>query len=345
MKAAVFEGAGNLQLKEVPTPQAGRDGMVIKVGANTVCGTDLRILRGEKSEGIDVGTILGHEIAGYVVEIGEEVQGFEVGDLVAINPTVPCGRCHYCNRGVEHLCLHASLYGYRIDGGLAEYVKITPQTLQRGGVYKVASHVSPPEAALSEPLGCVINGVRNYEPKLGDSVLIIGAGPIGLLHTQMVKHVGVSQVVVSDMSESRRALAAQLGATHTINPTEVDPVEYMKDLTGGLGADVSVICIGRPELLNQALAATRRRGHVSAFAGFPKNVMAQMDPNLIHYSELTVTGGSNCAVATQEMAVKLIEEGVINMKALHTHTFSLDDVHEGIEFVSSGEGVKVAIVP
>lgn len=345
MKAAVFKGAGNLQLTDVPIPRAGRDGMVLKVGSNTVCGTDLRILRGEKSAGIDVGTILGHEIAGYVAEVGSDVEGFALGDLVAINPTVPCGRCHYCTRGLEHLCLHASLYGYRIDGGLAEYVKVTAQALQRGGVYKVAPHVTPVEASLSEPLGCVINGVRNYEPKLGDSVFIIGAGPIGLLHTQMVKHLGASQVIVSDMSAPRRALAQQLGATHTIDPTEVDPVECVKDITDGLGANVTVMCIGRPELFQQALEATRRRGHVSTFAGFPKGVMAHMDPNLIHYAELSVTGGSNCGVATQELAIKLIEDKAINVKALHTHTFGLSEVREGIEFVSSGEGIKVAIVP
>lgn len=345
MLAATFAGPGKLEVKEIPDPIAGKDGLVLRVGANTVCGTDLRILRGEKSAGIDIGVVLGHEISGYVVDVGHDVIGYEVGDLVALNPTIPCGRCHYCVRGLEHLCTHSSLFGYRVNGGLAEHVRVPAEALQRGGVYKVAPHVSAVEAALSEPLGCVINGAKNYEPKLGDTVLIMGAGPIGLLHLQMVKRLGASVVVVSDPSESRCAMARKLGATHTINPLDVDPTVFMKDITGGLGADLVVICIGRPELIQQAFTAARKRGHISAFAGFPKGVMAEIDPNLIHYGEFSVSGASNAGNASQELALQLIAEGAIDVKTLHTHTYNLADVEAGIEFVASGEGVKVAIVP
>ncbi|WP_297556866.1 alcohol dehydrogenase catalytic domain-containing protein, partial [uncultured Actinomyces sp.] len=168
MKAAVFAGPGQLELKEVETPSAGTDGLVLRVGANTVCGTDGRILRGEKTAGIDLGIVLGHEISGYVEEVGSEVEGFEVGDLVGVLPTVPCGQCYYCRRGMEHLCTDSKIFGYAINGGLAEYIRIPAEALRRGGVFKAPSHLSPVEVALAEPLGCVINGAHNYQPGIGD---------------------------------------------------------------------------------------------------------------------------------------------------------------------------------
>lgn len=345
MRAAVFVGPGQLELQDIPTPTAGPGELLLKVGSNTVCGTDLRIMRGEKTAGIRHGAVLGHEIGGHVTEIGAGVEGFAEGDLVAVNPTVACLRCWYCQRGMEHLCVDAALFGYSIDGGLADYVKIPAEAMLRGGVYKAADHLTPVEASLSEPLGCVLNGAGQYQPKPGDTVLIIGAGPIGLLHTQVNRMFGASQVIVSDPSAPRREVARKLGATHDVDPTATDLTEYVRSLTDGRGADVVVICIGALPLLQDGLKAARKGGHVNAFAGFPKGKMAEMDPNLIHYGELVVTGGSNARRHNQADALDLIATGAIDVKALHTHTYNLDDVAEGIEFVSSGEGIKVAISP
>ena len=345
MRAAVFVGPGQLELQEIPTPTAGEGELLLKVGTNTVCGTDLRIMRGEKTAGIRLGAVLGHEIGGYVTEVGAGVEGFAEGDLVAVNPTVPCLRCWYCQRGAEHLCLDASLFGYAIDGGLAEYIKIPAEAMTRGGIYRCADHLTPVEASLSEPLGCVLNGAHQYQPHPGDTVLVVGAGPIGLLHTQVTRLFGATQVIVSDPSASRRQLARTLGATHDVDPTATDLTEYVRDLTDGRGADVVVIAIGAPPLVQDALAAARKGGHVNFFAGFPKGVMAEMDPNLVHYGELVVTGGSNARRHNQADALDLIAAGAIDVKALHTPTYNLDDVADGIAFVASGEGVKVAISP
>lgn len=345
MKAAVFLGPGQLELREVPTPHAGEGEVVLRVGSNTVCGTDSRILRGEKSAGVRPGVILGHEISGYVTEIGRGVEGFEEGDLVGINPTVSCGVCYYCRAGYEHLCSKAKLFGYAIDGGLAEYVLIPREAIARRAAYKAASHLTPAEVSLGEPLGCVINGSDNYQTKPGDTVLIIGAGPIGLLHTMLNRHYGASQVIVSNPGDDRRLIAEKLGATHSIDPLKTDLVEYVRSLTDGRGADVVVVCIGRNELFQQALECARPKGHVNAFAGFAKGSSSSVDPNLIHYGELVVTGGSNTSRANYEKALRFIGEGAINVKALHTHTFKLDDVVEAIEFVQSAEGLKISVEP
>lgn len=345
MKAAVFAGPGKLELRDIDRPVAGEGEIVLKVGANTVCGTDGRILRGEKSKGIDVGVVLGHEIAGYVSEVGAGVEGFEIGDLVGVLPTVPCLACFYCVRGSEHLCTDSKIFGYRINGGLAEYVLIPREAMERGGVYRAAPHLTPAEVALAEPLGCVLNGADNYRTEVGDTVLIQGAGPIGLLHAQVNRLLGAEKVIVSDPSESRRAVAESMGATHTVNPLEQDLTEFVQGLTEGRGADVVIICIGHGELVNQALQAARKGGRVNAFAGFSKDALAEIDPNLVHYGELIVTGASNAGRASHEKALQLIGAGLIDVKSLHTHTLSLDDVVAGIEFAQSGEGIKVAIIP
>ncbi len=345
MKAAVLVSPGNLELQNVPDPHASPGELILKVGANTLCGTDGRILRGEKTAGIDFGVILGHEIAGYVTEVGEGVHGYSEGDLVAVNPTVPCLRCYYCKAGFDHLCDHAKLFGYAISGGLAEYIRIPAEAIVRGGIYKVAASVTPVEAALSEPLGCVLNGASNYKPSPGDTVVITGAGPIGMLHTQVARLHGATNIVVSDLSESRLEKVASLGATHTVNPKETDLKEFVFDLTGGIGADVAVLCIGAHALVNDALGVVRKRGRVNAFAGFPKGGISEIDPNIIHYRELFVSGGSNCRRETQEKALQLIASGQIDVKSLHTDTYVLDDVVEAIEYAASGRGIKVAVVP
>lgn len=345
MKAAVFAGPGKLELRDIDKPVAGEGELVLKVGANTVCGTDGRILRGEKSAGIDVGVVLGHEIAGYVDEVGDGVEGFNVGDLVGVLPTVPCLECFYCVRAAEHLCTNSEIFGYRINGGLAEYVLIPQSAMTRGGVFKAAPHLSATEVALAEPLGCVLNGADEYKTEVGDTVLVQGAGPIGLLHTQLNRLLGAERVIVSDPSPERRAVAESMGATHTVNPLEEDLAEFVRALTDGRGADVVIVCIGRGELINQGFASARKGGRVNLFAGFSKDALAEIDPNLIHYGELVVTGASNAGRASHEKALQLIGAGLIDVKSLHTHTYTLDDVVAGIEFAQSGEGIKVAVVP
>lgn len=345
MRAAVLVGPGRLEMQDVPTPTAGPGELVLRVGANTVCGTDGRILRGEKTAGVRPGVIMGHEFAGYVHEVGDGVEGYKEGDLVGVMPTVPCLRCHYCLNHLEHVCLNAKLFGYWIDGGLAEYVLVSAEAIERGAIVVADPGADPAEIALAEPLGCVLNGVDNYGVDIGDTVLIIGAGPIGLLHTMVAKQMGASQIIVVNRSAPRLEIAEQVGATHTATTGDVNVPEYVKELTGGLGVDVAVQCIGALDLFQTALESVRNGGRVNAFAGFPKGQMASIDPNLIHYNELTVTGGSNMGRNNYRRAVQLIGDGTINVGALLTESFALEDAGAAIEHVSAGKGIKTAVVP
>lgn len=346
MMGFIYQGPGvPAELGALPKPEAGPGEVVLRVGANTVCGTDLRILRGEKTKGVALGVVLGHEVAGHVAQVGEGVTDFAEGDLVSLPPSVNCGVCGSCRRGYEHLCENAHLVGYDINGGLAEYMLIPKQAVDRKQLVKADASLDPAQLALAEPLSCCLNGMDNYRVEVGDTVVILGAGPIGLLHLQLAQMAGARTVVVSDPSESRRRAAESLGADNLVDPTAADLKSAVLDLTDGEGADVAVLCIGRPQLVNDALNVVRKRGRVSIFAGLAGEGWSEIAANLIHYRELTVVGASNSGRQSFLRAVRLIESGQIDTKSLITHSFPLQRAAEAIEFVASGEGIKVAVRP
>lgn len=344
MRALVFAGPGEVSVEEVPTPTAGPGELLLDVGANTVCGTDVRIIRGEKTAGIDRGVVLGHEVAGRIADVGEGVSGYAVGDLVGLAPVVTCGTCHACTRGMEQVCPNASIVGYRIDGGLAERMVVPAHAVARGNVVRAPREVPVEHLSLAEPLSCCLSAHRTYRVELGDTVVILGAGPIGLIHTQLALRAGARRVIVSDPAAQRRAIAESFGAT-TVDPTTVDLGDHVRDATDGIGADVAVVCIGMPGLLADALGIVRLGGRVNAFAGFPSGATAEIDPNLIHYRELTVTGAANSRRSDYRDAVQLIADGAIDVGRLVTHRFPLDQAVEAIEASASGDGIKVAVMP
>ncbi|NLH69427.1 MAG: alcohol dehydrogenase catalytic domain-containing protein [Brooklawnia sp.] len=345
MLAAVLRGPEQLDITEIATPEPGEGEILLKVGANTVCGTDLRILRGEKTAGVRPGVVLGHEIAGTIAAVGKGVHGYQLGDPAVVTPAVSCGTCFYCLRDMEQLCASTDILGYNLDGGLAEYCLIPKHAVDRRHI-SVAKPGTPMTAlSLSEPLSCVLNGLANYKAGLGDTVVIIGAGPIGLLHMTVCRLAGATQVIVSDLSESRRATASLLGADITVDSVKDDLEAVVKQATNGHGADVVVIAIGRPELLAQAISLVRKGGRVCAFAGFPKGSSAAIDPNTIHYGEILLVGAANAKRRQTAEALRLIEDGLIPAETIVSHTFALQQATRAIEFSASGEGIKIAVVP
>ena len=346
MRAFTYRGPGvPAELTELPTPQPGPGEVRIRVGANTVCGTDLRIIRGEKTKGVDLGVVLGHEVAGYVDAVGDGVGGFAEGDLVALPPSVTCGLCAPCTRGQEHLCERVHLVGYDIIGGLAEYMLIPRAAVARGQLLKASASLEPAQLSLAEPLSCCLNGLDNYRVEVGDTVVILGVGPIGMIHLQLARLAGAQTVIVSDPNTSRLARARAAGADVTVDPTERNLLEVVRDVTGGAGADVAVLCFGLPELVNECLELVRKRGRVSIFAGLAGEGWSTIAANLIHYRELTVVGASNSGRESFARAVRLLSSGAIDTGALLTHSYPLSRAAEAIEFVATGEGLKVAVVP
>ncbi len=342
MIAAVFKGPHEIELQELETPRIAPGEMLVKVGANTVCGTDVRILRGEKTKGIVLPAVLGHEIAGHIAEVGRDVRGYEVSTPVAISPEIPCGRCYPCQHDMENMCADLKLFGYDIPGGLAEYVRIPARAVELGGVFAAGKDLPSEHLALSEPLACCVNGQRRSRTGVDDTVLVMGAGPIGLFHVQLARLAGARTVIVSEISESRRALAKDLGADVVVDPTGEDLSEVVGEFGG---VDVAMICIGVSALVNEAIQLARPGGRVNVFAGLAGKGWAEIEANLVHYKELEVTGTSNSRRREFATALRLIESGDVNVEPMLTHRYPLSEAVQAIEMSASGEGVKVAVMP
>ncbi len=345
MRAAVYVGGGRVEVREVGRPSPGAGEVLVRVASTTVCGTDLRIASGAKSKGVRVPVVLGHESAGTVEEVGADVDRVRVGDRVGMAPSVTCGHCDMCRRGATNLCRVARVLGHDLDGGLAEHLLVPAEAVRAGNLVVAADHVPHEQLSLAEPLSCVLHAQRLTGIGVDDVVLVVGGGAIGLLHAQLARASGARTVVISEPVASRRETAARLGVDVVVDPTAEDLGAVVAAVSDGAGADAVVLCIGVPALVDQALALARFRGRVNLFAGFPKDRPSEVDPNRVHYGELTVTGSSNSTIDDYRAAVRLIEGGRVDVGALVTHTYPLDAVGDALAMAGSPAAVKVAVLP
>ncbi len=345
MRAAVLQAPNDFGLTERNTPEPGPGEVLLKVEATTLCGTDLRLINGQKTAGVRPGVILGHEIAGRIESVGDGVDGIEVGRQATISIVVSCNHCPACLAGREHLCANLELFGYALDGGLAEHLLVPSRAVKSGNVILTPNELPATALCLAEPLSCVLNGANQVATVPGDTVVVLGAGAIGLLHTQIARISGARNIIVTNRSAGRREVAQRVGATHTVDPSTEDLQAVVDEVTSGRGADVVVVAIGALPLANQALQLAGIGGRVNYFAGFPKGSSAEVDVNLIHYKELQVTGGSNARRADVVRAVDLLSCGVIDAQSVVSHEFRLADIDEAVDAVRNQLGVKIAVRP
>ncbi len=343
MKAGLLRAPNELALEDVPDPKGEPGDLILKVRAATVCGTDIRVLRGRKTAGIRYPSVIGHEFAGEVVEAAP-ASGFRPGQRVCVNPAIPCGRCTYCKLGAENICENLTAIGYEIDGAFAEYIRIPARALDTGNVHSVPDHLAYEEAALAEPFACVINGQEKVAVGAGDAVVILGAGPIGLLHVKLARLSGARMVIVSEPNSARRDAALAAGADRAVDPAGEDLPAVVREVTKGVGADIAIVAIGVPALANTALSLVRRRGRVSLFAGFSAGDNAPLDLNLIHYSEIGLTGSFGLSRIHFERALALIASGRFDVAPFVTHRFGLSSIAEALATAETGAAIKVAIM-
>lgn len=345
MKAGVLNRVDELVFTEVETPRIAADEILVRVKAASICGTDLRIYHGKKTKGVRYPSIIGHEFAGEVVTVGIDVTTFSVGDHVAVDPVLPCGGCHYCLNGMENVCQNRVAIGYEYDGCFAEFVRIPAAFIIRGNIQKLPEHMPFTSGALAEPLSCVINGQRKLDITVGDTVVIMGAGPIGIMHMMVAKASGASTVIVSEPNEMRRNTVADFGADVTVDPLNESLKDVVLSHTDGLGADVVILAIGNPRIVNDAFAIAKKGARISMFAGFTAGEMPPVDVNLIHYNELLVVGASALQRRDMKTAVSLIASGAVDVAKLVTDTFPLEAIVEAFTKAESGDAIKVVLLP
>lgn len=341
MKAAILTAPNAMRFGEAPDPVAGQGDLILRVKAATICGTDIRILRGRKTAGVRYPSIIGHEFAGEIVS-GDS--SFRPGERVGVCPSIPCGRCPQCLRGRENLCPDAEAIGYHLDGAFAEYIRIPARAVALGNVHRLPDSLGDAEAALIEPLACVLNGQNKVGVGPGDTVAVLGSGPIGTLHIKLARLRGAARVIVSEPNAARRDAAIRAGADVGIDPTTEDLRARVREETGGLGADVVICAIGIPALAAQAVGLAGYGGRVSLFAGFSNGETGQLDVNAIHYDELRVTGAFGLSRLDYATALGMLAGGRIGTSDMITHRYPLARMDEAFGMAEGGAAMKVAIL-
>ena len=334
MLGAVFEGEGKITVKSIPIPEVTQAGdVLIKVETASICGSDVQILKTPPGHPANTNIVLGHEYVGKVVETGSDVKTLAVGDRVVVEPAITCGACAFCRNGSPNMCADSTTLGIYVDGGFAEYCLVPEKCL-----HKVRPDLSPETAVFAEPLSCVVNAMNRLNPAPGETALVFVAGPLGLLFIKMLKAVGVSRIIVSELSPYRAECAQKCGVSATIDPNEQDLSTAVRQIALA-GVDFTVDCVG--SLLSDGLACVKSGGKVFAFGlnSTAENIIKPFD---IAHRELQIIG-SFIAKYTFPSAIRILENEVISVTDLITHRFGIEDFDQGLEAMRSGQAIKVLI--
>ena len=343
MTAAVLYGKEDVKIEQVPIPRLGEGEVLIKVQVALTCGTDLKVYqRGYHARMIVPPALFGHELAGVIEDSGPGVRGFRRGQRVVALNSAPCQMCFYCSKHQENLC-EDLLFN---NGAYAEYIKI-PRRIVETNMLAIPTNVSFEEAAMVEPLACVLRGLHEARVEIGDVVAVIGGGPIGLMFVQVAKLTGCNVIAVVKR-DSQVAAASRLGADEVVQITQVhDPVESVRALTEDRrGADVVVEAVGRPEAWESAIEMVRRGGTVNLFGGCASGSKVQLDTNRLHYSEISLRATFHHTPESVRKAFALICEKKIRSTDYVTGEAPLSRLQQVLRHMMNRNGdIKTAIIP
>lgn len=338
MRAAVCAPGLGVRVEEVPLPALEPGDVLVRVGAACVCATDRKIARGEHPRvPRGVVRVLGHEVAGEVVEVRGPEDELQVGDRVGLVPNVGCGRCAVCAQGLDALCPRAEAFGITLDGGFAEYVRVPARAVRRGHVIPLPEGIPFEEAALAEPLACVLQAHELVRTGPGDRVLVLGGGAMGLLNAVVGRRCGAAEVVVADPHPDRRALGRELGADRTLHPEELDASED--------AFDVVVATAASPSAQDQAVRCAAVRGRVHLFAGLPSPGVVSVDTNRIHYRQLLVTGSTGQTVEHYRRALRMLPRLRPQLGRIVTHRVGLEGLEAVLHGMEQRQVLKAAVLP
>ena len=345
MRAIVYHAPGDIRVEEVPKPECGPGELLVHVDACAVCGTDLKS-RHHGNPRIKAPLVMGHEFTGIVEAASPEAVGnFLPGDRVVMATSVSCGQCYYCQRGWRNLCENLAPMGFSYPGGMAEYVAIPALALQGGHAVKVPPDVEAKYAALAEPVSCAVNSVHKCDVQPGDTVLVMGAGPMGLLNALVALAAGASNILLSEPNPLRREQAGQFDLDRILDPEAEDVFKIVRDATGGRGADVVIVAAPAIPPQEQALSLVRRNGTVCLFASLPvgKCTLA-IDSRILHYGEIRLVGSSDSTPEHVQEAVRMIAARQIPVEKIVSHCLPLGEIEHAFELMSSGAALRVVLL-
>ncbi|MCC2321484.1 zinc-binding dehydrogenase [Cellulomonas xiejunii] len=348
MRAVAYRGPHDLVVEERAEAPLAAGEVRVAVESVGVCGTDVRIVKGEHSAyaGV-VGRVPGHEVVGRVAEIAPATDaGCAVGDLVFVAPNLGCGECAFCATGDENLCPATDGIGITLDGGFADSLVVPARAVAAGNLIRLEEGSSPDAAVLIEPLACVLRGQDKVGVREGDTVLVAGGGPVGLLHVALAVSRGARLVICSEPSPERRAAARRAGAAVVVDPTAEDLHAAVAHALGGRGPDVVVTAAPVHALQRQALEIAAVGGRVLLFGGLPKSrPTVEMDTNLIHYKELVVAGTTASNLTDCRRAAELVSGGAVDLDWMVSHVCALEDAARAVAQVQDASALKVILKP
>ncbi len=342
MTAAVLYGKRDVRIEQIPVPRVGPGEVLVRIKAALTCGTDLKVYRqGFHARMIVPPSVFGHELAGIVEEVGEGVESFAPGMRVVSANSGPCNNCFFCERHMANLCEDLQF----INGAYAEFIKIPERVVQQN-LLLLPDNLDFREAALVEPLACVLRAVEETAIIEGDTVVVVGMGPIGLMFVQVLKSLGAKVIAVAKRA-NQLALAAQMGADHVLDSTHSNVIEQVRKITDGRrGADVVIEAVGSTETWQQAMGMVRRGGTINLFGGCPSGTHIPLDTTLIHYSEITIKASFHHTPRHIREALEAIHRGELRARSLITGEERLDSLRNVLEglLIRNGE-LKIAIIP
>lgn len=345
MLAAVYHGPNDLRVEERAVPAITPDEVLLKVVNSSICGTDLRILHGGHRKYAD-GTIRipGHELVGDIAAIGGNVNGLAVGQRVFVAPNMGCGHCRQCIAGNNNLCANYDAFGITIDGAFAEYLRIPAAAVLQGNLLPLEPGVDPAAAAMVEPFACVLRGQNAVRVGVGDVVVIVGAGPIGVMHLLLARLRGASRVIVSEMVAERREQALRFGAEMAVPPDDLR--DAVQQASHGDGADVVLVAAPAHKAQEDAVHIAAIGGRINFFGGLPKErPTIHLDSNVVHYKELIVTGTTACSTGDCRQAATIVNSGRLDLAPLISARYPLSEAVQAFAVAEDRRSLKVVLQP
>lgn len=344
MLVARLFGAGDVRLVECDIPEISHDEILLKTTAAAICGSDLRMMaNGYKGVDEKNPLTLGHEFSGIIEKVGKDVKQYKKGMKICLAPNIGCGVCDECVSGNTHLCSEYQAFGINLDGGFAEYIKITAQTIAQGNIMVLDDNISMNVASMIEPMSCVLNGQEQVKINLNDMVLIIGAGPIGIMHALLAKATGASCVYMYDTSKERLKQVLEIDPLIKIIDGDNLKAEVYR-LTNGRGVNVCITACSSVQVQAQALELMATNGRILYFGGLPAGQdMVSIPTNIIHYKQLGIFGSTRANISQYRAVVKMIMSGNLDLSKIISRCFTIKNFIEGVEYAKSFKGLKTVI--
>ncbi|MBN1352649.1 zinc-dependent alcohol dehydrogenase family protein [candidate division KSB1 bacterium] len=339
MKAAVFLNYNKIEIRDIPKPEPGDNEVVLKVGACGVCGTDYHIYTGQL-KAAKPPVVLGHELTGTIISMGKHVKRFREGQTVSVDPLIACNTCEFCHTGRPNLCVNPTTIGYVVNGGFEQYAAI-PQT----HIYPISEKAGIKAGILVETLACVLHGFDRLGLKAGHSVMILGAGTVGCLWNQLVKHTPSTLLIQTELVEFRRTIAKKLGADVVIDPLHEKLIERVLSLCPE-GVDYIIDATGDPKAVEQAIPLVRKGGTFMIFGVCPEDAMIRVSPFMLYQKEMNLIA-SKMPPQTLDRSVKLLEAGLIDYDTIVNSVMPLESIEEAFRMFehSRDKVIKMAIDP